>query len=93
MAAVVMNAGGKRNGNGRVSLTDFYAYMPMHSYIYWPSGELWPASSVNARVLSPEKGVKASLWLDQNRPIEQMTWAPGSPMRKPPDLRRRLDQA
>jgi hypothetical protein len=25
--------------------------------------------------------VKASTWLDQNRPVEQMTWAPGQPMR------------
>jgi hypothetical protein len=75
-----MNADGKRNGNGGVCLTDFFAYMPMHSYIYWPTRELWPASSVNARVPPPEKGVKASLWLDQHRPIEQMTWAPGSPM-------------
>jgi hypothetical protein len=75
-----MNASGKRNGNGGVCLTDFYAYMPLHSYIYWPTRELWPAASVNARVPPPEKGVKASLWLDQNRPIEQMTWAPGSPM-------------
>ena len=24
--------------------------------------------------------VKASAWLDQNRPVEQMTWAPGQDM-------------
>ena len=33
-----------------VSLTDFRAYMPMHSYIFMPTRELWPASSVNARM-------------------------------------------
>jgi hypothetical protein len=32
-----------------VSLDDFYAYMPMHAYIFAPSGELWPASSVDSR--------------------------------------------
>ena len=24
--------------------------------------------------------LKAGTWLDQNRPVEQMTWAPGLPM-------------
>ena len=76
-----MNADSMRGTNGKgVCLDDFYAYMPMHSYIYAPTRELWPASSVNARVPPPAKGIKASLWLDQHRPVEQMTWAPGSPM-------------
>ena len=76
-----------------VSLTDFCAYMPQHSYIYIPTREPWPASSVNARIASvpvfdskgepllDKKGeqvkIKANTWLDQNRPIEQMTWVPG----------------
>ena len=33
-----------------VKLEDFYAYMPMHNYIFAPSREPWPASSVNARI-------------------------------------------
>jgi hypothetical protein len=36
-------------GDG-VSLDDFYAFMPSHSYIFAPSREMWPAASVNARV-------------------------------------------
>jgi hypothetical protein len=75
-----------------VSLTDFCAYMPQHSYIYMPTREFWPATSVNARILPipvfkdnepvlDKKGnqvrINASTWLDQNRPIEQMTWVPG----------------
>src|SRR5262249_38108191 len=63
-----------------VRLDDFYAYMPMHAYIYAPTRELWPASSVNARLSPPEKGISASAWLDQHRAVEQMTWAPGEPM-------------
>jgi hypothetical protein len=55
--------------------TDFYAYMPQHSYIYVPSREMWPATSVNSRL-----GEDANEWLDQNRPVEQMTWAPGEPV-------------
>ena len=33
-----------------VSLDDFNAYMPMHNYIYMPTREAWPASSVDARI-------------------------------------------
>jgi hypothetical protein len=79
-----------------VSLDDFHAYMPMHNYIFTPSREPWPASSVNARLgriplfdangkprvgdKGEQKTIAASAWLDQNRPVEQMTWAPGLPM-------------
>jgi hypothetical protein len=76
---------GKSEGRSDgVSLTDFHAFMPTHSYIYAPTREMWPASSVNARVppiIGPnDKPIQPSAWLDQNRPVEQMTWAPGEPM-------------
>jgi hypothetical protein len=68
-------------------LEDFVAYMPSHSYIFVPSREMWPAASVNAR-LPPvpivkngkETLIQASAWLDQHRPVDQMTWAPGEPL-------------
>jgi hypothetical protein len=79
-----------------ISLESFYAYMPMHSYIYVPTREPWPAASVNARLgpvpVLDDKGkqklddkgrpefISASKWLDQNRPVSQMTWAPGQPL-------------
>jgi hypothetical protein len=62
--------------------------MLMLNYIFMPTGELWPAGSVNARVPPVVVGVKpdgtlitmaASAWLAENRPVEQMTWAPGEP--------------
>jgi hypothetical protein len=65
-----------------VAHTDFYAYMPTHSYICAPSGEMWPAASVNARLASVRDGdklIQASTWLDQFQSVEQMTWAPGDP--------------
>lgn len=78
-----------------VSLEDFYAYMPTHNYIYIPAREMWPSGSVNARIppitfvdptgqpILDNKGnpkkVSAATWLDQNRPVEQMSWAPGLP--------------
>jgi hypothetical protein len=67
-----------------VSLDDFNAYMPTHSYIFTPAREMWPAASVNARIPpitdNGAKPVSASAWLDQNKSVEQMTWAPGEPM-------------
>ena len=67
-----------------VSLDDFHAYMPRHSYIFAPSRDLWPATSVNARVppiIGPDaKPIPAAKWLDEHAAVEQMTWAPGLPM-------------
>jgi uncharacterized protein DUF5906 len=68
-----------------VGLESFYAYMPMHLYLYIPARALWPAASVNARIPPvPIPGTKksepATGWLDRNRPVEQMTWSPGDPM-------------
>ena len=79
-----------------VTIDDFRAYMPSHSYIFTPCREFWPGSSVNARLprmpVLNENGqpkhdkagkpvtISASRWLDQNRPVEQMTWCPGLPM-------------
>ena len=61
--------------------------MPLsNSYIFTPTGEMWPATSVNARVPpilitdGPEPlKMKASAWLARHRPVEQLTWAPGLP--------------
>jgi Family of unknown function (DUF5906) len=81
---------------GGASLEDFRAYLPKHSYIFTPTRELWPAGSVNVRLGkiplfnrdgSPrcdENGdqemMPASVWLDLNQAVEQMTWAPGFEM-------------
>lgn len=57
---------------------DFYAYMVEHKFIFAPTGQIWPASSVDA-CLPKVDGVKASTWLDRNRAVQQMTWVPGEP--------------
>jgi hypothetical protein len=68
----------------KVNVNDFYAYMPMHSYLFIPTRELWPAASVNARLKPIEgddgKPIPAARWLDQKRAVEQMTWWPGQPL-------------
>lgn len=73
-----------RTPDSGLTTDDFYAYMPAHLYIFVPSGEMWPATSVNSRVqpVMTEGGQFsiASKWLDQNRAVEQMTWAPGQPV-------------
>src|SRR5260370_38610043 len=71
--------GNSDSGDQTISVADFYAYMPTHRYIFAPCRQLWPARSVNAR-LGFVDGILASDWLDQNRHVEQMTWAPGQPM-------------
>jgi Family of unknown function (DUF5906) len=66
-----------------ITVNDFYAHMPTHTYIFAPSREMWPAASVNARVKPIADGGKdlsASAWLDRHRQAEQMTWAPGEPI-------------
>ena len=62
-----------------IQFDDFYAYMLEHKYIYAPLGAVWPAASVDARLPAVGK-LKASTWLDKNRPVEQMTWVPGEPV-------------
>src|SRR5437763_14927432 len=62
-----------------IRVDDFVAYLPMHNYIFIPTREMWPGSSVNARLPSTS-GMTASTWLDQHNAVEQMTWAPGMPM-------------
>jgi Family of unknown function (DUF5906) len=71
-----------------ISFEDFYAVMPMHAYVYTRNCEMWPAASINSRLPLVEVGIdengkpvklKPSQWLDQNRPVEQLTWAPGKP--------------
>jgi hypothetical protein len=62
-----------------VTLDDFDAYMPQHTYIYGPTGQMWPAVSVNASIPPPQKKVSASTWLDRHKPVQQMTWYPGLP--------------
>lgn len=80
---------------GGCSLTDFYAFMPTHNYIYAPTGDFWPSPSVNAQVPPQKeidaagnevvdkegkpKWISASAWLDKERYVIQMTWAPGEP--------------
>jgi hypothetical protein len=79
-----------------VTLDDFYAFMPMHNYIFAPTCAFWPGASVNSRIppikLTDKSGqplrdkeekqvtLSAAAWLDRYKPVEQMTWVPGLPM-------------
>jgi len=61
-----------------VKLDDFVAYLPEARYIFKPTGALWPARGVNAR-LPRIADVLPSAWLDAHTRVEQMTWVPGEP--------------
>ncbi|MDI3564950.1 primase-helicase family protein [Bradyrhizobium sp. Arg816] len=68
-----------------VALEDFYACLPAGAFIFTPTREMWPSTSVNSRiglvhVPMREKPIQASAWLSMHRAVEQMTWAPGRPM-------------
>ncbi len=72
---------GAGNAKPDLSLDDFRAHMPDHRYIFIPTRDIWPASSVDARVIWPVdsegNAIRPSKWLDNNAAVEQMTWAPG----------------
>jgi hypothetical protein len=82
-SAIEAGSANPRQADTGVRLADFYAFMPSHNYIFQPSGETWPSSSVNSRIapvqVGDERRIPANQWLDQHRAVEQMTWAPGEP--------------
>jgi hypothetical protein len=83
--------------NQPVSVEDFCRYLVQpNAYFFVPCRELWPGTSVNARlprvpVLTksgqPKRdkhgkpiSIPATQWIDENRRVEQTTWHPGLPM-------------
>jgi hypothetical protein len=46
--------GNKRGGLADLEPNDFYGYMLEHEYIFAPTGEIWPASSIDARLPAVE---------------------------------------
>ena len=84
----------EEEGRG-VTIDDFVAYSPKHTFIFTPCREFWVATSINARlprvIVLDKHGIpmriggklvtmRPSTWLDKNRAVEQMTWCPGFPM-------------
>jgi len=74
----------RENAERQLNLKDFYCYMAMsNAFIFVSTCEIWPASSVNARIppipIGDKESMNASAWLAKHRPVEQMTWAPGLP--------------
>ena len=80
-----------------VSMEDFCRYLIQpNAYFFIPCRELWPGSSVNARLpripVLTKSGqpkcdkngkpisIPATEWIDENRRVEQTTWHPGLPM-------------
>jgi hypothetical protein len=78
---LISMAARRKKAREAVTINDFIAYLPAHNYIFMPTREPWPGSSVNARLppvaISADKSIPASTWIDQNQAVEQMTWCPG----------------
>lgn len=62
--------------SGNVSMNDFYAFMPDHTYIHRPSGIAMSAASVDEAI-----GKEARQILVPTVPVHSYTWAPGYPER------------
>jgi hypothetical protein len=77
-----------------ITIEDFVAYLPTHSYLFVPCREPWIGKGVDARIppipVLKKNGqpklvngkrvyIRATKWLDQNRAIEQLAWCPGEP--------------
>ena len=86
-----------QNQNLPVGLEDFCRYLIQpNAYFFIPCRELWPGSSVNARLAriplltksgQPKRdkngkpmSIPATKWIDDNRRVEQTIWYPGLPM-------------
>jgi hypothetical protein len=62
-------------GEGKITQDDFWSYLPQGDYIFVPTGDHWPAKSVNAASDVED----TAMLLDIFRAVHQMTWAPGLP--------------
>ena len=81
-----LQAPGPRVTEG-ITLNDFLAYLPAHSYCFVATREFWPAASINSQFGKVDAsgrpdpdGINANVWLDQNQSVEQMVWSPAHPL-------------
>jgi len=79
---IVEDATERRLKANAVTLDDFVAYLPAHTYIFTPTRQTWGAGGVDSRVQHPVVNgnpMRPSIWLDKNCAVEEMAWAPGEP--------------
>src|SRR5262245_2469261 len=78
-----------------LAFEDFCAYAPTRTCIYLPCRTPWPNASIDTRLPrrplldangnpvrnanGKVKTIPASTWLERNRSVETLTWAPGEP--------------
>jgi hypothetical protein len=71
------------DANAGITLNDFIAYLPTHQYYHIPTGAMWAAVSINAKIkpiIEDGEKISASAWLDEHRCAVQTTWMPGEPL-------------
>jgi hypothetical protein len=71
-----------------IGLEDFYALPAVNQFLFMPTRELWPRTSVDGLLPPIQTGrkragkyvvLKPSSWLTQYRRVEQLSWVPGLP--------------
>src|SRR5262249_57819996 len=93
---LVSMAAHRRKLREAIRREDFIAYLPMHNYVYMPTREPWPGSSVNAVLptvqISKDKSIAASRSQSSGR-ANDMGSGRGRTNPRSLDFRRRLDRA
>ncbi len=72
---VPTGAEGLASWDACITLNDFYAFLPKHTYIYAPTRDMWAEESIKSTISRA-----AVRWLDNNRAVHQMIWAPSEDM-------------
>ena len=62
------------------SMTDFYAVLPLHKYMFVPTRDMWPAETINGLFGRPGELDPPNTVLDKMRGVQAITWAPGFPL-------------
>jgi hypothetical protein len=81
-AAEASSTASSQDDNDGVRLEDFIAFLPQHGFYHRPTGAMWSAISINAKIPPIEvdgKKISPTSWLDAYRCAQQMTWMPGEP--------------
>jgi hypothetical protein len=64
-------------------LEDFASYIPDSKFIYMPTGKIWERAGFDRAFppldLGGEEKIPQSEIMDKQRPVHDMTWAPGKP--------------
>ena len=62
------------------SMSDFWAVLPEHKYLFVPTRALWSVEAINSLFYEDGMDESPSATLDKQRGVHAVTWAPGLPL-------------